>query len=248
MFILLSWNDHAQSLLLTLSRMSVSSPWHRTRHAAGSYGGWGHLFLCGVWIQGARPSCSPIFSAWLAVPGRWEHSSFCCDHTHCAVLTLHSYHTVFSMYQQRACVCIIFFCWHAVVFYCKLNLKWNQIYPFLFFVQPLHLACWHFLILKLRKRVCAHNWSVIVLFCFALMPCHVKRCFVYSLCCTDQYGVIAQRCLAELQTPSACRLIQDWTLAFKLFQHLFSDTCISANYIFTSSPFIKVLVCLFGFV
>lgn len=50
--------------------MVLSSPWHGTRHAAGSNGRRGHLFVSGVWIQGARPSCPPILSAWLAVTGR----------------------------------------------------------------------------------------------------------------------------------------------------------------------------------
>lgn len=63
---------HTQSVLLIPCLMSVCSPRHRTGDAAGSYGRWGHLFLCGVWIQGSRPSRPAIFSARLAVPRWWE--------------------------------------------------------------------------------------------------------------------------------------------------------------------------------
>lgn len=74
-----------QSFSLNPYLMSVSSPWHRTGDAAGSYGWWGHLFLCGVWIQGTWPSCPAIFSAWLAVSWWWEHLCFF-EHT-----GMHSY-------------------------------------------------------------------------------------------------------------------------------------------------------------
>lgn len=115
--------------------MSVSSSWHRTGDAAGSYGWWGHLFFCGVWIQGPWPSCPAIISAWLAVPWWWEQLHFCClvfftqsitlkqikttylFYTHC----ISKVYRIFTLNCHTKCVLNLFFIILLFVFYCRKN-------------------------------------------------------------------------------------------------------------------------------
>lgn len=77
--------------------MSVSSSWHRTGDAAGGYGRWSHLFLCGVWIQGAWPPCPAIFTTRLAVPRRWEQLFVYFDHKAPVTVTLFLSSLIYSI-------------------------------------------------------------------------------------------------------------------------------------------------------